>query len=251
MAERWAIWIDIEGFSNLYERETQVMKALADLTEGIFLIGTNCYPETPNRLFAHQTGDGFVIVSEFGASSLEFPVAISIALLRHVAASGRFAKASISEGDFSDNKECYSQRIKDACHDSSTVSIGDGIMTLFPYMGTALIKSYSLAKQSPKGALLTLSKENWERLPSQCIMRKANPDIISIDWVHSELPLVKKLQNTAGLSAPNAEQVKNAIIQYKTKGPSEDWINKTLSQLGFTELSDQPLQLSPSSKVVL
>ena len=49
-------------------------------------IGERCYPESPDRRFAHQTGDGFVIVSEFGTASLRVPAAIAIALLRHVAA---------------------------------------------------------------------------------------------------------------------------------------------------------------------
>jgi len=102
VSDRWAIYVDIEGFGVLYDRETTVLEALGDLMEGIYAIGTKCYPESPYRLFAHQTGDGFIVVSEFGAASLEVPAAIAIALLRHVAARGRFAKASIREGDFAD-----------------------------------------------------------------------------------------------------------------------------------------------------
>ena len=34
---RWAILIDIEGFSKLYGCENQILLALCDLIEGIFL----------------------------------------------------------------------------------------------------------------------------------------------------------------------------------------------------------------------
>jgi hypothetical protein len=49
--------------------------------EAIYLIGINYYTESPNRIFAYQTGDGFVIVSEFPVENLEIPIAIAIALL--------------------------------------------------------------------------------------------------------------------------------------------------------------------------
>lgn len=68
--ERWSIYIDIEGFSALYGQENQVLQALGVLAEGILFIGRECYPKTPDRLFAHQTGDGFIIVSKFGAENL-------------------------------------------------------------------------------------------------------------------------------------------------------------------------------------
>lgn len=217
MEERWAVWIDIEGFGTLYHRENLILEALGDLMEGIFLIGEQCYPESPDRLFAHQTGDGFIIVSEFGVDSLEVPVAISIALLQHVAARGRFAKASIGEGSFADIMGCYPKRIRDRCQDM-TLSLGGGLMTLFPVMGTALINAVSVAKRSQPGALLTLAHGNWERLPSECIVRKADRDIISIDWIHSDLPLVSGLQRKAGLSASSPDQVRDALIQVKGRG---------------------------------
>lgn len=107
MQPRWAIYMDIEGFRALYSKENNILFALCDLMEGIFLIGRDCYPGTPDRIFAHQTGDGFVIVGEFGAESLSVPVSIAVALLRHIAARGRFAKAAIGEGDFADISGCF------------------------------------------------------------------------------------------------------------------------------------------------
>jgi hypothetical protein len=232
---RWALWIDIEGFGALYDRETLVLEALGDLMDGILLIGERCYSETPDRLFAHQTGDGFVIVSEFGASSLEVPTAIAIALLRHVAACGRFAKASIGEGEFADILGCYPQRIREACVGDSTVRLGGGLMTLFPVMGTALIDAIGVAKRSPSGALLTVARSNRRRLPIECVVREPNArDIVSIDWVHSDLPLVAHLQNTAGLSRPSPGAIRETIMRYSDQlGPSEQWVANTLSLLGL------------------
>ena len=60
MRECWSIYIDIEGFGALYKKEdVQISLALGYLLEGVYLVGSNCYNESPDRLFAHQTGDGF------------------------------------------------------------------------------------------------------------------------------------------------------------------------------------------------
>ena len=71
---RWAINIDLEGFGNLYDKEDLVLLSLCELMEGIFRIGTQYYPEPPDRIFAHQIGDGFIIVSDFPEDTLDRPV---------------------------------------------------------------------------------------------------------------------------------------------------------------------------------
>jgi hypothetical protein len=235
--ERWAIYVDIEGFGVLYDRETTVLQALGDLMEAIYDIGTNCYPESPDRLFAHQTGDGFVVVSEFGAESLEIPVAISIALLRHVAARGRFAKASIGEGAFADIWGCYPRRIREARSSEDTVALGGGHMTIFPVMGTALIDAVAVARQSPSGALLTVAADKRSRLPSGCVVRDVDDRrVASIDWVHSTLPLVARLQERARLQHPNSSEIETAFRRYcKDQQPPPRWIDSTALLLAFGE----------------
>jgi hypothetical protein len=232
---RWAIYIDIEGFSTLYDRENQVLLALGDLMEGIFLIGARCYPESPERIFAHQTGDGFVIVSEFGSESLEVPVSIAIALLRHIAARGRFGKAAIGEGDFADITGCYPQIVREALIGDSSVRMGGSIMTLFPVMGTALIDAVGVEKRSPSGALLTTSSDNQSRMPSSCVMTELHgARVISIDWVHSDLPLVTALQKYAGLGKPSATAIERAFNLYcDNQQPPEHWVESTARFLGF------------------
>lgn len=104
---RWGIYIDIEGFGSRYDPTMKALLPLNALMEGIFNIGSKKYNDDVTRLFAHQFGDGFVIVSCFEENSLDRPAAIAIALMRHVLVGGGLAKASISEGGFSDIKGCY------------------------------------------------------------------------------------------------------------------------------------------------
>jgi len=52
MLERWSIFIDIEGFSDLWAGEVDVLMALGELMRGIFRVGRLCFPPDPERLFA-------------------------------------------------------------------------------------------------------------------------------------------------------------------------------------------------------
>jgi hypothetical protein len=102
MHNRWAIWIDIEGFSKLWSVGDVGLHALNQLLLGIYHIGSKVYPEPGQRIFAHQFGDGFVIVSEFAEESLDRCAAIAIALMQFVTHSGCFARAAIAEGEFAE-----------------------------------------------------------------------------------------------------------------------------------------------------
>jgi len=233
--EQWSILIDIEGFGKLYEMENQVLLALGSLMEGIFLIGKNCYGESPDRIFAHQLGDGFVIVSEFGNESLEVPVAIAIALLRHTAATGRFAKATIAEGGFADIVGCYPKRIRALVGGDNTVSMGHTFMTLLPVMGTALIRAVQIAKRSPKGSLLLLHESLSARVPGNArLVGTPNPEIISVDWVHTDLELVKKIQSKAELQSPEEAKIEALVHSYyKSADVPVEWYESTVGLLSL------------------
>lgn len=85
-------------------------------------------------------------------------------------------------------------------------------MTIFPRMGTALIDAVGVEKRSPSGSLLTVAKNKQLRLPGQCVVRDVNDhDVVSVDWIHSEVPLVGRLQEVAGLRNPNAAQIEEAF----------------------------------------
>jgi hypothetical protein len=44
--------------------------------------------------------------------------------------------------------------------------MGHGVMTLFPVMGTALIRAISISKKCPSGPLLALATANRDRIPN-------------------------------------------------------------------------------------
>jgi hypothetical protein len=237
MENRWAIYIDVEGFSHLFRCEHSViLRSLSDLMEGIFLIGEKCYPETPDRIFAHQIVDGFTIVSEFSANTLEVPIAVSIALLRHMAAGGRFAKASIGEGDSGDYTSCYPEQVIAAQENGGRVRMGGGVMTLFSVLGTAHIDAYEVHHKSPSGSLLTVASSKRDRLPADCIEKEVSCGaLLSVDWVHSQLNLVSKIQKCAGLRSPTIEQIEQAFLNYKSNKnpPPNHWIDSTFELLNL------------------
>ena len=236
MQPRWAIYIDFEGFRALYSRENNILVALCDLMEGIFLIGRECYPAAPDRIFAHQTGDGFVIVGEFGAESLSVPVSIAIALLRHIAARGRFAKAAIGEGDFADISGCYPKALRDAREPNGVIRMGGGIMRLFPVMGTAFIDAVAVMKNSPSGAILSVSLANVSRLPHSCKVREFPANgVATIDWVNSSLPGVAALQARANLSQPTAAEIESVFNKYiADQTPPCKWVAGSREAMGLT-----------------
>ena len=222
---RWSIYIDIEGFSAKYEESDSALWALSKLMDGIFRVGTNYDFPDENRIFAHQTGDGFIIVSDFAGDSLEVPVALGIALLRHVATTGRFAKAAIAEGKFADVSGCYPKAVRDAQDSSGRVQLNEGFMTTFPVMGTALINAIATDKASPSGALFSMNKALTNRVPSDYIIRSVGgTDLVAIDWVNTNSELIAEIQRTAGLEAPDAKRLRDLFgIYFYTQGVKDEW----------------------------
>jgi hypothetical protein len=166
---------------------------------------------------------------------LEVPVAITIALLRHVAARGRFAKASIGEGRFADIWSCYPKRIQEARSSGDTVPLGDGLMTIFPVMGTALINAVAVQKSSPSGSVLTVESNKRSRLPLGCSIKKTNdPGILSIDWIHSKLSLLDDIQEQAELHCPSPRQIEAEFYRYCIElQPPKSWVDSTVAMLGL------------------
>jgi hypothetical protein len=236
MRNRWAIYIDIEGFSELFKCERfDIIRSLCDLMEAIFLIGERCTEE--NRIFAHQIVDGFTIVGNYNGLSLEMPVAIAISILRHVAVSGRFAKASIGEGDSGDYTGHYPNRVLDAQENGHRVRMGSGLLTLFPVLGTAHIDAYRVHEKSPSGSLLTVASSNRNKLPQNTIVKEVScGTLLSIDWVHSEINLVNEIQRSANLRSPNIKEIEQAFLNYKShkNPPPPHWIKSTWELLNLS-----------------
>jgi hypothetical protein len=215
--EKWLIHIDIEGFSLLWDKENRVLISLCELMKAIYRIGNKCYPNSPDRIFAHQLGDGFIIKSEFHEKNLERALTIAIALMQHVASTGRFAKAVIAEGDLSDQKGCYPDEVTNKLGDDLRVSLGMGLMTIFPVMGSALIRAVKIGRDSPRGPLLIIEAQKKNRIPKNFsiqFLKGRKYNLLSIDWVHMDSDLLRHVKGSANLNSPPIARIEQLLTKY-------------------------------------
>ena len=239
MTHRWAIHIDIVGFSALYPKSDNPLWALNRLMLAVHSIGKMVYPREPHRLFAHQIGDGFLILSDFHEPDLERAASIAIVLMKFIAGFGLFARATIAEGNLADITGCYSETVlNDRCEeDNKTVMMGSGLMTLFPVMGTALINAVRIDKRTSKGPILAVPDEFRSRLPGHIISKKLeDKDMpnIAIDWVHTESELITKIKVEAQLDFPCPKDLEILLSKYITKNeqlPGE-WVQSCRKYMG-------------------
>lgn len=232
---RWSLFVDIEGFSKIYpEHMSQALRPLCDMMEGIYSIGSAVCPDTPHRLFAHQLGDGFIIVSEFAERSPELPIAIGVFLLRHILVSGGMGKCTISQGDYSDIKGCFPEVIRSNMDQSGEVRIGSGLMRLFPVMGSALINCNRLSKIE-SGSLLLLDSDMPERFPAGVVVSKAASTHYVVDWVHSTTQEINEITAKTGIVHPKANEIERLIRVYISRnsdGLPPNWIQNTMDLNG-------------------
>ena len=226
MGRRWSIWIDIEGFSHLWNTDqNRGQHGINALITGIYAIGSKCYPDPGQRLFVHQFGDGFLIISDFEEHQLDRCAAIAIVLMRYVALHGCLARAAIAEGEFGDFRGCWPEHIRDAMAQSGRsngVYMGLGLMTLIPVMGTALINANKLdSRNKMKGAILTIETQNLSRIsngfsaipiPDQC-------EISSLSWIHCDSPLIVEIASLSHLELPSCNETERIIRNYFNEFP--------------------------------
>ena len=234
--KRWCIYIDIEGFSIKYDDNMKSLIPLRYLMEGIYKIGTQKYYDNDNKLFAHQFGDGFAIVSYFNEEYLDRPIAIAIALMRYILPYGGVAKASIAEGNFGDVSGCYPECIINN-ENNGRVEMGKGFMKIIPVMGTAFIKAYSLNKKSPKGSLLIIDDINKNRISKDfSISEIRDKNLISINWLKGEYPLVLEINNKAHLSKDDeTDRIKSILNYIKQNDLKVKWVDNTKEYLGLNK----------------
>jgi hypothetical protein len=232
---RWGFYIDVEGFSAIYRNEKdRAIRALNELMEALYKVGSTVFSKSPDRLFIHQFGDGFVVVSDFPERTAERPLAICLAVMRHLIAKGVATKAGISAGDFADIFSCYPPAIQDAAKDHRYVLLGEGLMTIIPVMGSALTNSYRLLSHR-HGAVLLLDATAFAGLPPGVIARGTSPTVI--DWIHSDSPLIRKICDTSGLKyvdPTDAETQFRSYLRDHSHELSKDWVSFTTDSLGMT-----------------
>lgn len=216
-SQRWCVYIDVLGFSELWEQDQpKAVGALRQLMRSIYRIGTRVYPREGERLFVHHLGDGFAIASDFGEVSLERPISIAVALMRCVASVGMFAAAAIAEGDLADITGCYPTEVMQSSKDNR-VNLGMGIMTLSSVMGTAFIRAYRFSHHAPSGPLITIPICYRDRVPATALVRETEwngTQLLSVDWLRTELPSLSQIQQGAGLCAPTSDALAKALQDY-------------------------------------
>lgn len=237
---RWSIWIDIEGFSTLWPRGNKAVPGLRALMEGIYNLGTRLYRDDGERLFAHQFGDGFIIVADFHEPQLDRCAAIAVALMRHVSHAGCLGRAAIAEGEFADISGLWPKVIREAIARNGSddcVSLGSGLMTLLPVMGTALIAANKLDARNPvKGSILTVATTDSARISPSFPRRivEGHAALTILDWVHAEGAHIDRIWSHAGVGGSPAD-AERAIRDYiDTEAPPAAWVGGTLD---FNSLS--------------
>ena len=219
----WSLYLDLEGFSHSYaKKQAEALVRLGRLMEAIHRIGETSLAEEPHRLFAHQLGDGFVVVPSFGEQTLEKPLAMAIGVLRHVLAGGAVAKAALATGDFRDVRGCYPDSVMAKSMDHGVIRMGNGLMTIFPVMGSALINSYKLSKspRCPSGALFVVDSSLRSDLPASLDYvetAEGSDGLAIIDWVHSQDGTIMQMARLAGLEAPPPARCCELLRKYVTE----------------------------------
>ena len=231
----WSIYIDIEAFSKIYKKDSvQALSTLCQLANDLYRIGSRIFPDsTEERLFVHQIGDGFIIVSDFPEQNLGRPISIAIALMQSTLLKGGIARAAISDGYFGDILSCYSKEIRDDFEKYGILKIGNGLMTIFPVMGDALINSYKVAKKAAEGPCLFVDAKLKKYLPKEeiVILGKDN-SIIEINWIQSKPPLLGNILKNIVSEVPLVKNLEEAIHNYISKYPkdlSEEWVENALN----------------------
>ena len=234
MDNRWAINIDVEGFSKNYEhsedRKTFAILALSELMDSIVKIGISCFPGNPkinysDRLFVHQFGDGFIICSDFPEKNASRAISIAVAIMRHMIIKGFATKAAISTGDMSDIQGCYPKSVRDTNND--VVRLGMGLMTVISVMGTALTKAHKLSS-TQKGAVLILDENLVIQGMPEGVMVKGDCGCC-INWVFSNIPMAEQIAKAAGLSTDNPQVLIEKFNLYCKQEPipPDSWIEGT------------------------
>ncbi|MDZ7779957.1 MAG: hypothetical protein U5R14_08515 [Gemmatimonadota bacterium] len=90
--DRSSLYIDVQGFKQRSSRDH--VQAIGELMAAIARIGRRVFPKERERLFAHQFGDGFLVVSDYPEENLDRCAAIAIALIRRLAGGRRSVRPS-------------------------------------------------------------------------------------------------------------------------------------------------------------
>jgi hypothetical protein len=213
---RWAIFLDVEGSSKIYPRDkVRFFNAFDELLSAVCRIGKLVYPETPQRIFAHQVGgDGLIIVSEFAEGVPEIPISIAVILMQVLLVNGAVAKVGISDGDFGDVSSCFPSMQFCPRVGDRTFQLGGGRLTIFPVMGTALINAHHFATLPPRGCRLAVDQALLDTTTSGVVITHSEKDYVIVDWVHTRTAEMENIFAKTALRLPPAGELENILIDY-------------------------------------
>ena len=212
--ERWAVWVDVEGFSSMATEGAgdRALWILRDLMADLYGIGTQVFPGAfvgvrdfdCKRLFIHQFGDGFLISFDIGFRSVDEPLGVAIALMRSTASRGSgYLRASVSRGGLADIVGCYPDPIRVALEKEPVVRLGMGLMTINPVLGEGLVNAYGLGRRGRSGPLLQVAAAHAGGLDREkCVVVREDATLVEVDWLRSDSPVASGILETLG--GPNA-----------------------------------------------
>ena len=209
----WCIFIDIEGFSCLYNspKNRDIAKNLVKKTiQDLYYLGLNV-----SFLSITQFGvDGFLIRQCFQSSKdWNIPIDISISILKSMLINGGLGRAQISFGEMYDyigslNDEISEQpQIKEG---NNYLKLKKGLMVINRFMGNAIINSYKLKGQ--KGALIIVdpsfqNRINYTKYP---IIQIENHNYIN--WIKSKSGEITRYMKF--MMEKNDGSLENKLINY-------------------------------------
>ena len=201
----WSLFVDIEGFSVIYKQDCgRALTLMCDLADGIYSIGSRVFSDGHSRLFAYGLGNGFLIVPGIEPAKPERPLAIAIALMHHLISRDGLLKAAISFGEIAHIVSFFSQPVKNG-------SMGEGLFTIFPVIGTALANAYKLSARV-SGASVLLDARMAIGLPKE--VRCSGSDPVRIDWLHSRWPLLDEVSKKSEIHILQPEKAEQHLLTY-------------------------------------
>lgn len=227
MSERTAMFIDIQGFAVLYGGERDSLWGLSELMRGVYLLGTEANSLGISRLFAHHIGDGFVLVDDGGAANVTRLVSTAVALHQFtLIRAGHFCASAIERGEMADVMGCYPEEVRNARSKHGALPLGDGLMTVFPVMGTAIIKTAKLQTKAHAAAILLPGGQAAGL--EQGIRTRSEGDNLFVDWVGSMSPTIEMARRILGIDQVTPTQLTEAIdVSILRNKCKPDWAART------------------------
>jgi hypothetical protein len=231
---RWALYLDIEGTSKIYQSQEACFYAAFDAVLAMICrLSRDVFPETPRRIFPHHVGgDGVVVVSEFAEGKPETPISIGVVLMQVLLTNGLVGKAGISEGTFADIQSCLP-----SARSYSDKSAG-GLLTIFPVMGTALINAHRVATCKPRGARMAVDSAIMQVVPDGVVVSQIEKTVLIVDWVHTWTKTIQEIVSKIDLkllSQQDLELKLKSYVQNTGQDPDRQWKHNTLCLNGCVD----------------